>query len=156
MIQVTIPGYPELKLHHLVLDYNGTLAVDGVLLPGVAEALSRLAADLEIHVVTADTFGKVQAALAQVPCTVTILPPGSQDIAKLNYIRKLGCQATVCMGNGRNDRMMLKAAALGVAVILAEGAAVASILAADIVCSGIREALELIANPLRLTATLRA
>jgi len=39
MIAVDIPGYRELRLEHLVLDYNGTLAEDGKLLPGVATTL---------------------------------------------------------------------------------------------------------------------
>jgi len=156
MLNVEIPGYQKISLQYLVLDYNGTLAVDGVLEPGAAEGLRRLAQSLEIHVVTADTFGKVRAALADLPCKVTILEPGLQDIAKLEYVRSLGCQVTACVGNGRNDRLMLRAAALGLAVVLAEGAATPTILAADIVCNKIADALDLLANPLRLTATLRA
>ena len=38
MIEIDIPGYKTLHLEHLVLDYNGTLAVDGVLIDGVATA----------------------------------------------------------------------------------------------------------------------
>ena len=43
MIAVDIPGLRELRLEHLVLDYNGTLAEDGKLLPGVATTLQALA-----------------------------------------------------------------------------------------------------------------
>ena len=35
MIEVDIPGYRTLQLAYLVLDHNGTLAVDGILKPGV-------------------------------------------------------------------------------------------------------------------------
>ena len=42
MISISIPGSGSLNLDHLVLDYNGTLAVDGVLLPGVKETLQSL------------------------------------------------------------------------------------------------------------------
>ncbi len=45
--------------------------------------------------------------------------------------RELGLEQTVCIGNGRNDRLMLKAAALGLAVILEEGIAGETIGAAD-------------------------
>ena len=62
----------------------------------------------------------------------------------------------MCIGNGRNDRLMLMRAELGIAVILDEGVAVASLQAADIVCQGVVPALELLLNPLRLTATLRS
>jgi len=43
MIELTVPGFGALRLEHLVLDYNGTLAVDGKLLPGVRDALGALA-----------------------------------------------------------------------------------------------------------------
>lgn len=42
MFAIEIPGYPTLKLEHLVLDFNGTLALDGQLLKGVAGRLERL------------------------------------------------------------------------------------------------------------------
>ena len=156
MIEVAIPGYRTLQLAYLVLDHNGTLAVDGILKPGVKECLQNLASDVTIYVVTADTFGKAAAQLEGIPCELTILPEGNQDIGKRDFIQKLGKERTVCMGNGRNDRLMLKEAALGVAVILEEGAAVETVSAADVVCSGIVPALELLLYPLRLTATLRA
>jgi len=155
MIEVTIPGYGELKLKYLVLDYNGTLAVDGELLPGVNTALTDMATELDIHVVTADTFGKVRSAMAGIPCKVTVLPIENQDTGKLEYVKGLGAEHTVCMGNGRNDKLMLKEAALGVAVILGEGASAETLMSADVVCSDIVSALELLTNPLRLTATLR-
>ena len=156
MIEVAIPGYRTLRLESLVLDHNGTLAVDGILKPGVKQCLQKLSQDLKIYVVTADTFGKATSQLKGIPCELTILDAGSQDAAKLQFVQKLGKERTVCMGNGRNDRLMLKAAALGVAVILEEGAAVETILAADVVCNGILPALELLSHPLRLTATLRS
>lgn len=155
MIHVDIPGWGPVALAHLVLDYNGTLAVDGALRDGVAERLTRLADDLTVHVLTADTFGKVRQGMRHVPCTVTILPVERQDQGKLDYVRRLGPEATCAMGNGRNDRRMLEAAALGVAVVLAEGAATASLTAADVVCGSIGDALDLLSHPLRLTATLR-
>jgi soluble P-type ATPase len=150
-----IPGLGNLALNHLVLDYNGTLAVDGELLPGVAEGLRALASDLSIHVLTADTFGKAAKGLAGLPCDLAVLPPGEQDLAKRDFVFKLGADQCACMGNGRNDRLMLEAAGLGVAVILGEGAAGVTLAAADIVCTSITAALELLRHPLRLAATLR-
>ena len=156
MITVDVPGYRKLELNHLVLDYNGTLAVDGNLVEGAGSRLTTLAKDIDIHVITADTFGKVKQGMAAVPCTVSVLPPGNQDQAKLDYITGLGAARTACMGNGRNDRLMLEAAGLGVAVILEEGAAAQTLMAADVVCKSICDALELLLEPLRLTATLRS
>lgn len=155
MIEITIPGHQTLKLSHLVLDYNGTLALDGKLLNGVRERLETLSDRLQIHVVTADTFGNARSHLSGLPCQLVILPVETQDAQKRDYITQLGSETTVCLGNGCNDRLMLKAAALGIAVIEGEGAAVEAILASDIVCPDIGAALDLLENPMRLIATLR-
>jgi soluble P-type ATPase len=155
LIEINIPGFKHLKLAHLVLDYNGTLAVDGSLLPGVQERLQGLAAEVRIHVITADTFGEVRATVSDLPCKLHILPQESQAEAKRDYVLGLDADGTVCIGNGRNDRLMLAEAALGIAVILGEGASGACIAAADVVCRDINDALDLLRHPLRLTATLR-
>ncbi len=156
MLTIDIPGYKILKLKHLVTDYNGTIAVDGKLVPGVAPRLTALSRDLEIHAITADTFGLVQQEVAGLPCQVVIIGKEDQAGAKLRYIQGLGPEQTVCLGNGRNDHLMLKAAALGIAVFLAEGAAGVTIQAADVITSSILDALDLLLHPLRLTATLRS
>jgi len=156
MIVIDIPGHKKLALEHLVLDYNGTLACDGKLCSGVKELLNRLAGKLAVHVLTADTFGTAGAELKGIACELFILPVDCQEVGKLGYVKKLDAARSVCVGNGRNDRLMLKEAALGIAVILDEGAAVEALTAADVVCAGVVPALELLCNPLRLVATLRS
>ena len=156
MIEIQIPGYKTLQLEHLVLDYNGTMAVDGMLISGVKEALVRLSEKIKIHVLTADTFGKVESEVNDIPRTLSILPVENQDKGKLDYIKSLNTDKTVCIGNGRNDRLMLKEAVLGIALIQEEGAAVETVLSADVVCPDIVSALELLTNPIRLVATLRS
>ncbi len=156
MISIDIPGYKRLQLKYLVLDYNGTLAVDGLLLPGVAKHLNVLSKRLKIHVVTADTFGAVKSQFQNVNCELTILGKTKQAEAKQAYIEKLGVDSTTAIGNGRNDRLMLKTSALGIVVIQEEGAAVETMLAADVVVPDITTALNLLNNPLRLVAALRS
>lgn len=156
MIAQSIPGFGTLRLEHLVLDYNGTLALDGRLLPEVPSRLGRLARELELHVVTADTFGSVRRALAGLPCRVVVLGTAAQSRAKAGYVRRLGAARTVCIGNGRNDRGMLLAARLGIAVLGGEASAAAALASADVVAPSIEVALDLLLRPLRLTATLRA
>ena len=155
MIEISIPGRGKLQSKYLVLDYNGTLAVDGRLIEGVREYLQQLSNKLEIHVLTADTFGKARSGLTGIDCKLSILPTDHQDIGKRDYVKNLGAESSVCIGNGRNDRLMLKEAALGIAVVQGEGAAAETLLDVDVVCSGIVSALELLSNPLRLVATLR-
>lgn len=155
MIEIVIPNYHRLQLEHLILDYNGTIAYDGKLIAGVAPRLHDLAARLRIHVLTADTFGNVKSQLSALPCELAIIPAGAQDVAKLAYIKRLVSTSCVCIGNGRNDSLMLQEAALGIAVMQREGVAGAAMMAADVIAPDIIAALELLTNPLRLTATLR-
>ena len=155
MIEIHIPGGTTLRLENLILDYNGTIACDGKLLEGVESRLEDLAKELQIHVLTADTFGQVRSRLENVRCELVILPGGDQDMRKHEYMTRLEAGGCACVGNGRNDRLMLKDAALGIAVVLEEGASTDALLAADVVCTGIIPALNLLLNPLRLAATLR-
>jgi soluble P-type ATPase len=154
-MRVEIPGHGLLEITTLVLDYNGTIALDGDLLDGVGKRLKSLAREMEIHVVTADTFGSVAAKTAGLPCTLHVLPPGDQDKSKLDYAETLGLARTACIGNGRNDSMMLRGCALGIAVIGPEGAALPVLQSADVIVGDIRDGLDLLLNPLRLSATLR-
>jgi len=157
VIEINIPGYEHLRLEHLVLDYNGTLAVDGNLIAGAAERLVALSKSVSVRVVTADTFGKVRAQLQDFPTLqVTVLPSENIHLAKLAFIRALGPEKTVAIGNGRNDREMLKHAALGICVCQREGCAAETLQAADVVVTQIDDALELLQKPLRLVATLRS
>jgi P-type E1-E2 ATPase len=149
---IDIPAGTPLELEHLVLDVNGTLTDRGTLLETVAERLVRLQETLELHLVSADTFGTL-AALA----TETGLPArrASGGEGKLLIVDELGRQRCVVVGNGMNDAPVLEAAALGIAVIGPEGASVAALLAADVVCRSVLEALDLLVDTRALAATLR-
>jgi soluble P-type ATPase len=156
MLEIDIAGHKTLRLSCLILDYNGTIAVDGKIMDGVQERLEALSNSLEIHVLTADTFGGVRNELSGFACQLSVIPFENQVQAKVDQVRQLGCEGTVCIGNGRNDFLMLKEAALGIAVIQAEGACTETILAADVVTNSVLDALDLLLHPLRLTATLRS
>ena len=156
MIEINVPGYKNLSLGHLVLDYNGTLAVDGILIDGVQILLNNVAEHLQLHVVTADTFGKAELGLKGVDCKLSILTVDRQAEAKRQYVRNLNSDHTIAIGNGRNDNLMVKEAALGIAVLEKEGTAVETLYAADIVCYSVLDALELLLNPKRIIATLRS
>ena len=64
MIEISIPGRGTLQLEHLVSDVNGTLAVDGVLMDGLAQRIASVRDRITVHLLTADTHGK-QAAIDQ-------------------------------------------------------------------------------------------
>jgi len=156
VIAIDIPGFGKLELARLVLDYNGTLAVDGKLLSGVVDRLRELSGQLEIHVITADTFGVAKAELAGLPLTVAVLPVEDQAEAKRAFVSGLGADKVVAVGNGRNDCLMLAAAVLGIAVIQDEGAAAVTLANADVAARSVSDALDLLRHPKRLVATLRS
>ena len=156
MLTIDIPDFGDLRLEHLILDYNGTLACDGQLLPQVLRTLRDLTPQLQVHVVTADTYGDAARQLKDFPCQLQILQHVGQNEAKREYVRHLGGSNCVCIGNGRNDQMMLQEAALGIAVMQEEGCATACLSSADVVASDILTALNLLLHPKRLLATLRS
>ncbi|MCK4776262.1 MAG: HAD hydrolase family protein [Candidatus Krumholzibacteria bacterium] len=155
MIELQIPGKEIIRIEHLVVDYNGTLAVGGDPLSGCLDRLRRLAERVEVHVVTADTFGRVASHVDEQAFKLEILPVERQDEAKASYVRDLGLRTTAAIGNGANDARMLREAALGLAVVQAEGAAAAAIQNADAVFTHINDALDALLDPKRLVATLR-
>jgi len=155
MLQVDIPGRGTLNLAHLVLDLNGTIALDGEVLPGVAGRLATLAESLTIHLVTADTHGKAAATASHLGVQLARIEPGDEANQKRSLVQRLGAEQVMAVGNGANDVAMLRAAALGIAVLGAEGLAVEALREADVVTAGIEDALDLLLYPQRLVATLR-
>lgn len=155
MITINIPGYGNLKLKYLVSDFTGTLSVDGKLLPQLKDRLIEISKILEIHILTADTFSKANEELNDLPVKLVILKGYRIDKQKQKYIKKLGYENVFAMGNGINDRFMLKKAKIGVAVCLEEGAAINTIKNANIFCKSPVDAIDLLINTKRLIATLR-
>lgn len=155
MLEIDIPGFGFVRLEHLVSDFTGTLSVDGRLLPGVTERLNKIAEFLKVHILTADTFGKAKEELEGVDCGVYILTGENHDMQKEEYVRKLGAESVIAFGNGNNDRRMLKAARIGIAVTEGEGCSVEAITAADIHVRNAVDGLDLLLNPKRCKATLR-
>ena len=154
-MEIEIPGRGKLSLKHLVLDFTGTLSVDGALITGVFERLQELARHMTIHVLTADTFGRAAEELRGLPLEVTILKNAAEDRSKEEFINALGPDQVMAMGNGENDALMLRRASLGVAIIEAEGCSVQALLHADLVVKSITDGLDLLIKPLRIKAGLR-
>jgi len=156
MIDIDIPGFGQRTLQHLVLDYNGTLAVDGRVQPGVFSRLSQLKNSLQIHILTADTYGTVRTTFGHTDYTVHVLTNGDECEAKAEYVRELGPQSCACLGNGSNDAAMLMEAGLSIAVLQPEGVAMAALSAAHVLVPGIEAGLDLLLHTTRLKATLRS
>lgn len=151
MLTIDIPGRDRLQLTHLLLDLNGTLALDGQLLFSVEEKLRDLNGQLDCRIFSADTNGTLADVAARLGVAGVRVQSGSE---KRKAVEALG-QGVVAVGNGYNDTQMFTAAALSIAVIGPEGASVKAVLASDIVTASIGDALDLLRLPTRLIATLR-
>lgn len=155
MIELDIPGRGVLRLQHLVTDVNGTLAVDGQLIDGVAAQIEALREQLTIHLLTADTHGRQAAIDRQLDLQAIRIQPGNEAAQKADYVRRLGAETVVALGQGANDAAMLKEAALGICVLSREGLATEALAGADLLMPDIATALELLSKPLRIVASLR-
>lgn len=155
MIRAEIPGWQTLELSHLVLDLNGTIALDGKVLPGVAERLSNLSKVLTVHLATADTQGQAAQNAERLGLHLFRTGPGDEAGQKMSLVAQLGPAQTVAIGNGANDTRMLAVAGLGIAVLGSEGLTTIALQAADVVVGRIEDALDLLLWPQRLIATLR-
>lgn len=152
---IEIPHFKTLDISHLVCDYNGTIAKDGVVLPEIKTLFKELSRDYTLHVITADTFGSVISQLEGYGAQIKILSSTDHTAEKADYIRALGEERCIAVGNGNNDAQMLKTAAIGIALLGDEGCSKDALLNADIICKSIGEALALALEPKRLIATLR-
>lgn len=157
MIVISLPGRQiTLELKNLLLDLNGTLAVDGKLINGVKKRVELLKDKLHIYILTADTYGAGREIARElgVNCLLVDSEDGGQH--KLDLLNSMQAQNCIAIGNGYNDRLMLSRAALSIVVIEAEGCSIQALQRADIAVGTINEALDLLINPLRIVATLRA
>ena len=155
MIQLDIPGRGTLRLGHLVLDVNGTIAKDGRLLDKVAKPLAALRDRVTIHLLTADTYGRQDNIDLMLGIKAVRIAPGDEARQKAAYVEQLGAETVIAIGQGANDAAMLRAAGVGVAVLGDEGLAGAALQSADIIMGSIYDALNLLEYPTRLIATLR-
>jgi P-type E1-E2 ATPase len=156
MLEIDVPGLKTLRLAHLVLDVNGTLALDGILLDGVGERLNVVKSSLQVHLLSADTHGGLAAIAEQLEVSSVRLQPGSSEVEqKAAYLRQLGAGSVAAIGNGANDVGMLREAGLAIAVLGPEGLATGVLEHADILVTSPAAALDLLLRPKRLVATLR-
>lgn len=155
MLTIDVPGVGMLQLEHLVIDLNGTVAVDGDLVEGVTDVVRSLSPLMHVVLLTADTHGRAARIGETLGCDVRVIGRGREAEAKLDIVDELGSDTVVAVGNGANDALMLADAAFGVAVIGPEGASAAAVMAADVIVNDILDGLRLLADPPRLIATLR-
>jgi len=155
MISVPIPGWGELSIEYVMVDFNGTAALDGKLKKEVKEVIEKVSRYVKVFIITADTYETADSELSASNVTFIKVGKGGSGDEKAKVVRELGPEKVVAIGNGANDAAMVKEAALGIAVMGEEGCSTALIKEADLVVTDIMKALGLIVHPERLVATLR-
>ena len=151
-LELDIPGRGRVAIEHVLFDVNGTLTDRGELIDGVAERLAQLGAQVQVMLVSADTFGTLAEVGERLGAAVKHVAGGND---KLTLVHELGPDRTAVVGNGSNDGPALAAAALGIAVLGPEGTSGDAIRAADVLCASILDALDLLLDARMLVATLR-
>ncbi len=152
---VKIPGKESFEIKNVVFDYNGTVAIDGKLIAGISDIINELSNSFNFYVITADTYGTVKKELENTNCEVIVIPNSQQDICKLEFVKELGLQDTLSVGNGRNDKLMLKETVLGIAILQDEGLCTETLLNSDILVKSIFDVFGFLKDSNRLIATLR-
>jgi len=155
VIEITIPGRGNYTINNLVLDLNGTIAVDGDIIGGVKEKLAILSQKLDIFLVTADMNKNAERLVKDLPVKLYKIKENKENDQKLRVVLKKGKNNTVSIGNGCNDVSMLKESAIGICIVGGEGASADAMMASNLVVVTINDALDLLLKPNRLGATLR-
>lgn len=155
MILYEIPGRDNIEIENIVFDYNGTIAIDGKLIDRVKELINTLAKDVEIYILTADTYGTVEKECKDINGKVLTFPKDNAGESKKEIVKKLGGQKTICLGNGYNDIPMFKEAILTIGIVEGEGASGKLLINADIVVRSIIEGINIMLNKNMVKATLR-
>jgi soluble P-type ATPase len=153
--RIDIAGWGNVDIENIVIDLNGTIATDGRIPPDVKEKIGSLSKMAKIYILTADTQGTANQEIPGMNVELIKIPEESSKKGKFEFLKTLDLELTVAIGNGNNDQIILKEAALGIAVLGDEGVAVSALKSADIVVKNIHNALDLFLKPKRLIATLK-
>jgi len=139
----------------IILKSNPAAEQRGIISNGVKEKIKPLTEKVKIYVLTADTQGTASEEIQNMKAELIKIIGEDSKRGKLEFLCSLKPEITVAIGNGNNDQLILKEAALGIAVLGEEGMSVLAMKNADIIVKNISDALDLFLRPKRLIATLR-
>lgn len=154
MINIDIPGWENFTIESIVLDLNGTIATDGKISVEVKDKIKSLSQKTKVYILTADTQGTASEVSKDIGIELVKIPGEDSKNKKFEFLQTLNLERTIAIGNGNNDQLILKEAALGIAVLGDEGLSSAAVRNADVVVKNISDALDLFLKPMRLIATL--
>jgi len=154
MINIEIPGWENFSIENIVLDLNGTIATDGKISAEVKERIKSLSQKIKVYILTADTQGTASEEGKDIGIELVKIPAEDSKNKKFEFLKNLNLERTIAIGNGNNDQLILREAALGIAVMGDEGLSSLAMKNADILVKNVLDALDLLLKPKRLIATL--
>ena len=168
MISIGRPGQSNLDIEFILIDFNGTLAIDRRVHPKAKDKINLLSKRTKIYIFVNpptppfDKGGKggilakelIEERLRKVKAEIIYLAEGDSSGKKLDLLRQLGPTRCVAIGNGMDDAALMQEAAIGICVISKEGSSGEAMKHADLVFTDILDALDFLLKPLRQKATL--
>lgn len=146
-------GAGEIELNTIVLDLNGTLAVNGKVPEGVSERIKKLKElGFKILLFSGDQRG---TALGISQDLGIELKRASTTEEKEALTKELNAQTTVAIGNARIDIGTFKHSKISIGTIQAEGIHTGILPHLDILVPSINDALDLLINKDSFEATMR-
>jgi soluble P-type ATPase len=154
MISIQRPGMESLDIHFVLIDFEGTLAMDGRVHPKAKDKVNLLSKRATIYILTKSNREKVEETLRKMKAEILYVAEGDSSRQKLNVLQRLGPHQTAVIGNGFDDVQIMEQAGLGMCVIGKEGSSTEAMAKADLVVTHVLDALDFLLKPLRQNATL--
>ncbi len=146
-------GVGEIELTTIILDLNGTIALNGQIVDGVEDRVKKLKElGYEIHLFTGDQRGNAALQAARLGIEVQVATT-SDEKEKLTV--KLDTEKTVAIGNARIDIGTFKPCKLRIGTLQSEGIHVGILEHIDVLVPSIIDALDLLINESSFNATMR-
>jgi len=154
MISIQRPGMETLDIHFVLLDFEGTLAMDGRVHPKAKDKVNLLSKRVTVYILTKSSKEKVEETLKKMKAEILSMTEGDSSQQKLDVLQRLGPHQTAVIGNGFDDVQIMEQAGLGMCVIGKEGSSPEAVAKADLVVTSVLDALDFLLRPLRQGATL--
>jgi soluble P-type ATPase len=155
MINIEVPGKCLYSIENVVFDYNGTIAVNGIISSSIKDKISILCEMANVYVLTADTYGSAVKECEELNVKLMTFPKNDAGDYKAKFVSDLGINNTICFGNGYNDIKMFEVSLISVAVLGDEGMCAKLINVSDILVKSIEDGINLLLKPNRFIAALR-
>jgi len=144
----------DLDIHFVLIDFEGTLAMDGRVHPKAKDKVNLLSKRATVTILTKSNREKVEKTLRKMKAEILYVAEGDSSQQKLNVLQRLGPHQTAVIGNGLDDGQIMEQAGLGMCVIGKEGSSAEAMAKADLVVTHVLDALDFLLKPLRQRATL--